>query len=247
MQGADVFYNTYWIRFPNGQTTFDHAVENTRTLFRAAESAGIKRVVHFSVSNASLESHLPYIRAKAQVEEILKGLGVTYAIIRPTLIFGAGDLLLNNMAWALRRFPVFPVFGNGDYPVQPVYAQDLAAQAVQAGSQGESSIADAAGPETFSYEALLRLVAFAVRGSVRLLPMPPSVGLTLTRLVGLMVRDVVLTRDEVDELMAGLFTSGAAPTGTTRLSDWLQHNQESLGRTYVSELRRNFRRIGHNS
>ena len=247
MQGADVFYNTYWIRFPHAQTTFDHAVENTRTLFRAAESAGIKRVVHFSVSNASLESHLPYIRAKAQVEEILKGLGVPYAIIRPTLIFGAGDLLLNNMAWALRRFPVFPVFGNGDYPVQPVYAEDLAAQAVEAGSQGESSIADAAGPETFSYKALLRLVGSAVRGRVRLLPMPPSVGLTLTRLVGLMVRDVVLTRDEVDELMAGLFTSGAAPTGTTRLSDWLQHNRESLGRTYVSELRRNFRRIGHNS
>ena len=247
MQGADVFYNTYWIRFPNGQTTFDHAVENTRTLLRAAESAGIKRVVHFSVSNASLESHVPYFRAKAQVEEMLEGLGVPYAIIRPTLIFGVGDLLLNNMAWALRRFPVFPVFGNGDYPVQPVYAEDVAAQAVEAGSQGENSIADAAGPETFSYEALLRLVASAVGVRVRLLHTPPSVGLTLTRLVGLMMRDVVLTRDEVDELMAGLFTSGAAPTGTTRLSDWLQDNWESLGQKYVSELRRNFRRIGHNS
>ena len=246
MRGADVFYNTYWIRFPHGQTTFDHAVENTRTLLRAAERAGIERIVHFSVSNASLESPLPYIRAKAQVEEILKGLGVPYAIIRPTLIFGAGDLLLNNMAWALRHFPVFPVFGNGDYPVQPVYAEDLAAQAVQAGSQAESSIADAAGPETFSYDELLRLVAAAVGLRVRLVHTPPSVGLTLTKLVGLMMRDVVLTRDEVDELMAGLFTSGAAPTGTTRLSDWLQDNRESLGRQYVSELRRNFRRIGHN-
>ena len=247
MQGADVFYNTYWIRFPHGQTTFDDAVENTRTLFHAAERAGIKRIVHFSVSNASLESHLPYIRAKAQVEEILEGLGVPYAIIRPTLIFGAGDLLLNNMAWALRRFPFYPVFGKGDYAVQPVYAEDLATQAVEAGTQGECSIADAAGPETFSYGVLLRLVGSAVGVRVRLLPMPPSVGLTLTRLVGLMVRDVVLTRDEVDELMAGQFTSGAAPTGTTRLSDWLQDNSEGLGRTYVSELRRNFRRIGHDT
>ena len=247
MQGADVFYNTYWIRFPHGQTTFDDAVENTRTLFHAAERAGIKRIVHFSVSNASLESHLPYIRAKAQVEEILEGLGVPYAIIRPTLIFGAGDLLLNNMAWALRRFPFYPVFGKGDYAVQPVYAEDLATQAVEAGTQGECSIADAAGPETFSYGVLLRLVGSAVGVRVRLLPMPPSVGLTLTRLVGLMVRDVVLTRDEVDELMAGQFTSGAAPTGTTRLSDWLQDNSEGLGRTYVSELRRNFHRIGHDT
>ena len=128
MKGADVLYNTYWIRFAHGQTTFDHAVENSRTLFHAAERAGIKRVVHFSVSNASLESHLPYIRAKAQVEETLKGLVVPYAIIRPTLIFGAGDLLLNNMAWALRRFPFYPVFAKGDYPVQPVYAGDVLLQ-----------------------------------------------------------------------------------------------------------------------
>ena len=244
MQGAGVFYNTYWIRFPQGQTTFDHAVENTRTLFHAAESAGIERIVHLSVSNASLDSHLPYIRAKAQVEEILAGLGVPYAIIRPTLIFGAGDLLLNNMAWALRRFPFYPVFGKGDYPVQPVYAGDVAAQAVEAGSHAESSIADAAGPETFSYEAMVRLIASAVGVRARLVHLPPSVGLALTRLVGVMVRDVVLTRDEVDELMAGQFTSGAAPTGTTRLSDWLQDNSEGLGREYVSELRRNFRRIG---
>ena len=247
MKGADVLYNTYWIRFAHGQTTFDHAVENSRTLFHAAERAGIKRVVHFSVSNASLESHLPYIRAKAQVEETLKDLAVPYAIIRPTLIFGAGDLLLNNMAWALRRFPFYPVFAKGDYPVQPVYAGDVAAQAVEAGSQRESSIADAAGPETFSYKALIRLIASAVGVRARLVHLPPSVGLTLTRLVGLMVRDVVLTRDEVDELMSGQFTSGAAPTGTTRLSGWLEDNWESLGREYESELRRNFRRVGHDS
>jgi len=247
MKGAGVLYNTYWIRFAHGQTTFDQAVENSGTLFHAAESAGIQRVVHFSVSNASLESRLPYIRAKAQVEETLKGLGVPYAIIRPTLIFGTGDLLINNMAWALRRFPIYPVFGDGEYPVQPVYAQDVAAQAVESGAQGENSIADAAGPETFSYNALIRLVASAVGARRRLLHTPPPIGLALTRLVGLMVRDVVLTRDEVDELMSGLFTSGAAPTCTTRLSGWLEDNGESLGRAYESELSRNFRRVGHDS
>ena len=129
MEGADVLYNTYWIRFAHGQTTFDRAVENTKTLFKAAAGAGVQRVVHFSVTNPSTGLDLPYFRGKAQVEDMLKGLGVPYAIIRPTLVFGDGDLLLNNMAWALRRFPVFPVCGNGDYPVQPVYAEDLAAQA----------------------------------------------------------------------------------------------------------------------
>ena len=147
----------------------------------------------------------------------------------------------------MRRFPFYPVFGKGDYQVQPVYAGDVAAQAVEAGSRGERSIADAAGPDTFSYEAMVRLIASAVGLRARLVHLPPSVGLALTRLVGVMVRDVVLTRDEVDELMAGQFTSGAAPTGTTRLSDWLQDNHGGLGRRYVSELGRNFRRIGHDA
>ena len=157
MQGAGVFYNTYWVRYAHGRITFDLAAENTGTLFEAARRAGVGRIVHFSVTNPSSESALPYFRGKARVEDMLKGLGVPYAIIRPTLVFGEGDLLLNNMAWALRRFPVFPVCGNGDYPVQPVYVEDVAAQAVEAGAQSENSVADAAGPDTISFEALLRL------------------------------------------------------------------------------------------
>ena len=153
-------------------------------------------------------------------------------------------LLLNNMAWALRRFPVFSVYGNGDYPVQPVYAEDLAAQAVQAGSQSENSVADAAGPDTFSFEVLLRLLASAMGVRAWLVHTPPSAGLALTRLVGLLMRDVALTRDEVVGLMAGLLTSEAAPTGTTRLSDCLAESGGGLGRRYVSELRRNYRGSG---
>ena len=241
MQGAGVFYNTYWIRYAHGRITFDLAVENTRTLFEAAKRAGVGRIVHFSVTNVSSGSGLPYFRGKAQVEDMLKGLGVPYAIIRPTLVFGKGDLLLNNMAWALRRFPVFPVYGSGDYPVQPVYVEDLAAEAVEAGSQGENSVTDAAGPDTFSFEALLRLLASSM-GVRRWFPhTPPRVGLALTGLVGLLMRDMALTHDEVVGLMDGLLTSDEPPTGTTRLSDWLAENGDGLGRRYVSELRRNYR------
>ena len=240
MQGAGVLYNTYWIRYERGLTTFELAVENTRTLFEAAKRAGVGRIVHFSVTNVSLESELPYFRAKARVEDMLTNLGVPYAIIRPTLGFGVGDVLLNNMAWALRRFPVFPVYEKGDYPVQPVYVEDLAAQAVEAGYQSENSVADAAGPDTFSFEELLRLLASSMGVRARLVRTPPSVGLALTGLVGLMMRDVVLTRDEVDGLMAGLLTSEEQPTCTTRLSDWLKDGADGLGRRYVSELTRNW-------
>ena len=189
MQGAAVLYNTYWIRFGRGRNTFDQAVANSRVLFAAAAKAGVDRIVHFSVANASSECRLPYFRGKGQVEEILKDMGVSYATIRPTLVFGEGDLLLNNMAWALRSFPGFPVFGRGDYPVQPAYAEDLAGQAVAAGSQNEYTVADAAGPDTFTFEELLRLLSKAVNARVRLVHTPPSLGFALTRLVGLLLRD----------------------------------------------------------
>ena len=241
MAGAGVLYNTYWVRYARGGTTFEQAVEHTGTLFAAARDAGVGRIVHFSVTNASSGSRLPYFRGKARVEELLRGLGVPYAIIRPTLIFGAGDLLLNNLARVLRRFPVFPVYGSGAYAVQPVYAGDLAAQAVEAGAQRGNSVAVAAGPDTLSFDALVRLLAAAVGVRARAVHTPPPVALALTRMVGLLLRDVVLTRDEVTGLLAGLLTSEAAPTGTTRLSDWLAEHADGLGRRYVSELRRNYR------
>ena len=241
MKGASVFYNTYWIRFERGQTTFGGAVENSEILFNAAKNAGIRKIVHISVSNPSLKSRLPYFKGKWQVEEALKNIGIPYAIIRPTLVFGPDDLLLNNIAWALRRFPVFPMYGNGDYPIQPIYAEDVAEQAVAAATVSENFVADAAGPDTFSFEELIGLLASAMGIRARFIHMPPSVSLALTSIVGLVVRDIVLTRDEVDGLMAGLLTSKASPTGTTRFNDWLNENAHNLGRHYESELQRNFR------
>ncbi len=244
MEGAGVLYNTYWVRFARGQTTFDLAVENSTALFEAAAKAGVGRIVHFSVTNAASDSRLPYFRGKGQVEEALKRVGVPYAIIRPTLVFGEGDILVNNIAWALRRFPVFPVYGGGDYPVQPVYAGDLAEQAVEAGSRRGNFVADAAGPDTMSFEALLRLLTAALGVRSRLLHTSPSVSLALTGLVGLLMRDVILTRDEIAGLMAGLLTSETSPTGSTSLSSWIDRNADGLGRRYVSELRRNWRPFG---
>ena len=197
MRGASVLYNTYWIRYAREEYTFDRAVVNTGTLFKTEKEAGVERIVHFSVTNPSYDSELPYFRGKAQVEDVLKNLGVPYAIIRPTLVYGDGDLLLNNMAWALRRFPVFPVCGKGDYPVQPVYAEDLAAQAVEAGSHRENLVVYAAGPETYSFEELLRLLASAMGVRTRLVHTPLWLGLGLTQLVGFLKGDLALTREPV--------------------------------------------------
>ncbi len=243
LEGADTLFNTYWIRFARGVLTHDVAARNSRALFEAASKAGVRRIVHVSITNASVESPLPYFRGKALVERALRESGVSYAVLRPTIIFGREDILLNNIAWALRRFPVHPIPGRGDYPVQPVYVEDLAELAVNLGAASDDVELDAVGPDVMSYEKMVRLIADKVGSSARLVRVPAWLALTGARIAGLAVRDVVLTREEVDGLTAGLLVSrsGARPAGTTRLSDWLATNAEALGTRYSNELARHYR------
>jgi NADH dehydrogenase len=240
LEGADTLYNTYWVRFPRGQVTFERAVENSRALIRAAENAGVRKFVHISITNASSSSHLPYFRGKGLVEEAIRSSRLSWAIIRPTVIFGKEDVLINNIAWALRRFPAFVVYGSGDYRLQPVFVEDVAHIAVSAAHDDGNVVIDAAGPETHTFEGLVRLIGSKTGSGARLVHLRPGLSLALTRLVGYLVNDVVLTRDEVEGLMASLLVSREPPTGKTRLSRWLEQNAGHLGKRYVSELRRHY-------
>ena len=107
-------------------------------------------------------------------------------------------------------------------------------------SLSENTVSDAAGPDTFTIGKLL-LLPKAVNARVWLVHTPPSLGLALTPLVGLQLRDVVLTRDEIDGVMAGLLTSGRRPTSKTKLGDWIEDNSGVLGCGYVSDIGRNYR------
>ncbi len=243
LEGVDTLFNTYWIRFAKGGLTHDVAARNSDTLFRAARAAGVRRVVHVSITNAALDSPLPYFRGKALVERSLKTTGLSHAILKPAIIFGREDILLNNIAWLLRRFPVHPIVGSGDYRVQPVFVEDLADLAVRAAESEDDIELDAVGPEVLSYEQMVRLIADTIGSSARLVHVRPWAAMLGARMVGLLVRDVVLTQEEIDGLTADLLVSksGREPTGTTRLSDWLDNNAEHLGARYASELRRHYR------
>lgn len=240
MVGARVLFNTYWVRFEHGGKTFAQAIANTKKLIRAAEHAGVRRIVHVSIANPSLDSPLPYYRGKAGVEEAIRGSQLTYAILRPTVVFGPDDILINNIAWMLRHFPFFAVPGNGDYCVQPIFVEDLAALAVAAGERTENEILDAVGPEVFTFDELVRRIAAQIGRPARLVHVPPTLSLLLVRLMGLGLRDVILTREEIQGLLANLLVSHAAPNGTTRFSVWLAKNSVQLGRQYASELQRHF-------
>jgi uncharacterized protein YbjT (DUF2867 family) len=241
LRGATTLYNTYWIRFSHGATTFEQAVANSRTLIRAAEEAGVRRLVQISITNASEASPLPYFRGKGEVEAAIRRSGLSHAILRPTVIFGTEDILINNIAWLLHRFPVFPIPGSGEYRLQPVFVEDVARLAVEAGEQDDNLVLDAVGPEIFTFNELVQQIRAVVGSRARLVHLPAGLALFLARLVGFLVRDVVLTHDEVEGLMANLLVSNAPPTGETRLSDWLERNMERAGSRYASELARHYR------
>lgn len=241
LRGSSTMYNTYWIRFEYGGATFQQAVRNTVTLFECAKKAGVGTIVHMSVTNASVESRLPYYRGKALQEQALIDSGVSYVIVRPTLVFGKEDILVNNIAWLIRTFPVFPIFGDGRYTLQPVYVGDVAAIAVSCARDRKGVILDAIGPETFTFEEFVRLVSAQIKPGVKLVHIPPAIGIGLGRVIGLAVRDVILTSDELQGLMQGMLTSRQAPNGATRFSEWLERHKDEIGLSYSSELRRHFR------
>jgi NADH dehydrogenase len=240
LRGADTLYNTYWVRFERGATTFAGAVENTQRLFAAARQAGVRRVVHVSVANPDVGSPFSYFRGKAATEEALRASGLSYAIVRPTLVFGAEDILVNNIAWGLRHVPIFLVPGDGAYEVQPVSVRDTARICADAAAREGDVTLDAAGPQRWSYEELVRLVARAIGARARLLRSPTAVALAGARIAGMLLRDVVVTRDELGALESGLLISHEPPLGTDRFEDWLAGNADGLGRRYTSELARNF-------
>jgi NADH dehydrogenase len=238
---ADTLYNTYWVRLERGSTTFDGAVDNTATLFRAAKDAGVRRVVHISVANSSPTSPYPYYQGKARGEDALRETGLSHAIVRPTLVFGPGSVVVNNLAWALRHVPVFLVPGDGRYEVQPVSVNDVARLCVEAGARDDDAAFDAAGPERLAFLDFVRLIKKHVHGRAWIRTAPVVVAHTLGTVAGLALRDVIATRDELDATVAGLLSSQEPPLGRDRLRDWLDENGETLGRTYASDLKRHFR------
>jgi NADH dehydrogenase len=241
LRGAAVLYNTYWVRFPHRGLTFDTAIANTRTLIRACREAGVRRIVHLSVTNASEDSPLPYFRGKAVVERAVRESGLSYAILRPALIYGPGDILVNNIAWFLRHSPLFPVMGDGEYRLQCVDAEDLAEIAVGAGAGSANNLFDVVEAGTHTYNGLVGLIASAVGRRARILHAPPGLVSVLLAAANTIVRDVVLTRGEIAGLMANLLVSTEPPSARGRFSDWVARHGATLGRTYASELDRHFR------
>ncbi len=238
LQGVSVLYNTYWVRFNHKMFQHADAVKNTLILFEAAKAANIQRIVHVSITNPSEDSPLEYFSGKAKLERALIDSGISHAILRPAVLFGKEDILINNIAWTLRWLPVFGVFGNGEYRLQPIYVEDLASLAVEHGSKRDNVVIDAIGPETFTYRELVRTVGKIIGKNRPIISVSPTIGFLTGWILGKCVGDVMITREEIRGLMADLLYVDSPPVGKTKLTDWIGEHADSLGRHYTSELAR---------
>ncbi|MDR3198287.1 MAG: NAD(P)H-binding protein [Planctomycetaceae bacterium] len=240
LAGVSVLYNTYWVRFNYRNFKHSVAVENTKKLFAAAKQAGVRRIVHTSITNPSEDSPLEYFSGKAILETMLQESGIAHSILRPTVLFGKEDILINNIAWLLRRFPVFGVFGDGQYKLQPVFVDDFAALAVEQGKQTDRRIiVNAIGPETFTYRELVEVISQIVVGKKRMIiSIPNGLGLTVAGILGLFTGDVLITKAEIAGLRQNLLYVDTPPAGSTRLSEWLGEHRNTAGKNYAGELKR---------
>jgi NADH dehydrogenase len=238
LRGAAVLYNTYWVRFNHRTFTRAEAVTNTLALFAAARQAGVGRVVHVSITKPSEDSPFEYFRCKARLERALGDSGLPHTILRPAVLFGGADILVNNIAWMLRHLPVIGIFGDGKYRLQPIHVEDFARLAVNGGQAQGNEIIDATGPETFEYRELVATIGSIIGCRRPIVPVPAPLGLAAATILGALLRDVVLTRDEIDTLMADLLATESPPAGATRLTEWARRHADQLGRHYASELSR---------
>ena len=240
LQGVDVLVNTYWVRFDKEENTQPRAVENTCKLVNAARAAGVKRIVHISIANPSAESHLPYYWGKAANEKAVIQSGLSYAILRPTVLVGKEDILINNIAFLLRRFPFFFIPGDGSYGIQPVYVEDLADLAVEGVYRKDNYIMDAVGPDSYTFKELVQLIGEKIGAKRTLISVPPRLALLAAQFLSLFVGDVILTPEEVDGLMANLLVSREPARGKTAFKDWLEANKSTVGTKYASEIKRHY-------
>lgn len=237
LSGVDVLYNTYWVRFNHDAFNHAGAVRNTEVLFEAAKKAAVKRVVHVSITNADEECPLEYFNGKGRLERVLMESGLDYSIVRPAVLFGPEDILINNIAWTLRRFPIFAMFGDGSYHIQPIHVDDLAKLMVEQGRETEKITINAVGVEDYTYRALVEMMRKELGVWRPIIGVPPLLGYLASLVIGKIVGDVFITREEIDGLMADtLHTPGCRPTGQTPLSTWVRANKDVLGKAYHGEL-----------
>lgn len=207
LDGCDAVIHLVGIirEFPRRGVTFERLHRDaTANIVQAAERAGIRRYLHMSANGTREGAVSPYHRTKWLAEEIVRASNLAWTIFRPSLIYGPGDQFVNMLAGQIRRLPLVPVIGDGNYRMSPVAVEDVARGFVRALERPDTSghIYHCGGPESLSYNELLDIIGMVLDRRVRRLHHP--VGL-LRPLVGLLesIPAFPLTRSQLTMLLEG--------------------------------------------
>lgn len=250
LKGTNILYVTYWVRFAykSKDLVFFHSQgeENTKKLFDAAKKAGVGKIVYISISNPDENSPYEYFYRKARIEKYLINSGVPYAILRPCILFGNEDILFNNIAWAIRKFPLFPVFKEKECKIQPIFVEDLAALAIESAQKKENILMDACGPEIFHYRDLAKTIRKILNKKCLIFTLPRSWIYSAGKIISMITSDQILTRDEINALCDGLLYSRNPPLAPKRFTKWLNENRKTFGTRYANETkRRRYRKMAY--
>jgi uncharacterized protein YbjT (DUF2867 family) len=175
LAGAYGAVNAVSLYVEHGRETFHSVhVESAQRVAAQAQRAGVKRLIHVSGIGADSRSQSLYIRKRGEGELAVREAFADAVLIRPAVMFGPDDAFLTTILKLLERLPIYPMFGNGQMRLQPVYVEDVG-QAIAKIVQREQTgpiMFECAGPRVYYYEEFLRTVASAAGIKPKLIPVP---------------------------------------------------------------------------
>jgi uncharacterized protein YbjT (DUF2867 family) len=179
---VDLVVTVAWYR-AGPDRRFRPLAEGLERLIRTCEGLGVPRFVHLSVPEATphIETELPYMVRKREVDRTLAASGLSYSILRPTMLFAPRDVLLTVMLRTMARWHRFPMFGDGEYHVSPVAARDVASIVRRESTLDRRGVVEVGGPTRWRYRDLTDLLFGALHLPPRYLRMSPRNGVRLAR------------------------------------------------------------------
>jgi len=183
-----------------------------RRLATACEAAGVRRVVHVSALGADAQAPSMYLRSKAAGEAALQWPGALVTILRPSVIFGAGDSFLSLFARLQAVLPLVPLAGAGAR-FQPVWVQDVAEAIVRAldtpAAAGQTL--ECTGPRVYTLAELVRLAGRWSGHRRPVLPLPDALARVQARLMEMLPGEPMMSRDNLRSMQVPNIASGHRP------------------------------------